>query len=69
MYEIAARKVVNPATETGKTFSWGVPATKERVESFFLVSNRSYRKKAILKLREIKMLTLIRTMTLVFERH
>lgn len=38
MFEIAARKVVDPATVKGKKFSWGVPATKERVESFFTVS-------------------------------
>jgi salicylate hydroxylase len=37
MFEIAARKVVDPATATGKKFSWGVPATKERVESLFTV--------------------------------
>jgi len=35
MFEIAARDVCDPATVTGKRFSWGVPATKERVESFF----------------------------------
>ncbi|CZR53485.1 uncharacterized protein PAC_03364 [Phialocephala subalpina] len=34
-FEIAARKVVDPTTDLGKKFSWGVPATKERVESFF----------------------------------
>ncbi|KAL2067583.1 hypothetical protein VTL71DRAFT_2008 [Oculimacula yallundae] len=34
-FEIAARSVIDPATATGKRFSWGVPATKERVESFF----------------------------------
>jgi hypothetical protein len=38
MFEIAARKVVDPTTVKGKKFSWGVPATKERVESFFTVS-------------------------------
>jgi hypothetical protein len=37
-FEIAARSVIDPATATGKRFSWGVPATKERVESFFTVS-------------------------------
>lgn len=41
MFEIAARNVVDPATATGKKFSWGVPATKERVESFFTVSASS----------------------------
>ncbi|KAL6243788.1 hypothetical protein RBB50_009222 [Rhinocladiella similis] len=33
--EIAARNVVDPTTATGKTFSWGIPATNERVESHF----------------------------------
>lgn len=41
MFEIAARKVVDPSTDLGKKFSWGVPATKERVESFFTVSGIS----------------------------
>ncbi|KAJ9609973.1 hypothetical protein H2200_006303 [Cladophialophora chaetospira] len=36
MIEIAARNVVDPETVKGKTFSWGVPATKERVESHFV---------------------------------
>ena len=35
MFEIAARAVVDPATETRKRFSWGVPATNERVLSHF----------------------------------
>lgn len=35
MFEIAARGVVDPATETRKRFSWGVPATNERVLSHF----------------------------------
>jgi salicylate hydroxylase len=34
-FEIAARNVVDPVTATRKRFSWGVPAKKERVESFF----------------------------------
>ncbi|KAH7330486.1 salicylate hydroxylase [Rhexocercosporidium sp. MPI-PUGE-AT-0058] len=34
-FEIAARSVVDPTTAIGKRFSWGVPATKERVEAFF----------------------------------
>ncbi|CZT11709.1 uncharacterized protein RCO7_08687 [Rhynchosporium graminicola] len=34
-FEIAARSVIDPAKAIGKRFSWGVPATKERVESFF----------------------------------
>ncbi|KAK0103161.1 hypothetical protein ONS95_014959 [Cadophora gregata] len=34
-FEIAARSVIDPTTAIGKRFSWGVPATKERVESFF----------------------------------
>ncbi len=38
MFEIAARNVVDPGTATGKKFSWGVPATNDRVESFFTVS-------------------------------
>lgn len=35
LFEIAARGVVDPATETRKRFSWGVPATNERVLSHF----------------------------------
>jgi len=36
MFEIAARNVVDPETVAGqKQFSWGIPATKERVESHF----------------------------------
>lgn len=38
MFEIAARNVVDPETATGKTFSWGIPATNERVLSHFTVS-------------------------------
>jgi salicylate hydroxylase len=38
LFEIAARNVIDPETATGKRFSWGVPATKERVESHFIVS-------------------------------
>ena len=41
MFEIAARNVVDPETMKGKTFSWGIPATKERVESHFVVSQTS----------------------------
>ncbi len=41
MFEIAARRVVDPETVKGKTFSWGIPATKERVESHFVVSRDS----------------------------
>lgn len=37
-FEIAARSVIDPSTAIGKRFSWGVPETKERVESFFTVS-------------------------------
>lgn len=33
LLEIAARRVEDPKTATGKKFSWGVPATNERVES------------------------------------
>lgn len=40
-FEIAARSVIDPAAAVGKKFSWGVPATKERVESFFTVSKIS----------------------------
>lgn len=40
-FEIAARKVVDPATDLTKKFSWGVPATKARVESFFTVFSSS----------------------------
>jgi salicylate hydroxylase len=35
LFEIAARSVVDPETATGKRFSWGVPATNERVLSHF----------------------------------
>ncbi|PSS12635.1 hypothetical protein M430DRAFT_145036 [Amorphotheca resinae ATCC 22711] len=35
MFEISVRNVIDPATETGKRFSWGIPVTNERVESFF----------------------------------
>ncbi|KAL2431808.1 hypothetical protein ABEF95_014039 [Exophiala dermatitidis] len=35
MFEISARNVVDPATATGKRFSWGIPATNERVQSHF----------------------------------
>jgi salicylate hydroxylase len=42
MFEIAARKVVDPAKVTGRKFSWGVPATKDRVESFFMVSDSCF---------------------------
>ncbi|RFU30121.1 hypothetical protein B7463_g6227, partial [Scytalidium lignicola] len=35
MFEIAARNVIDPETATGKRFSWGIPATNERVESHF----------------------------------
>jgi salicylate hydroxylase len=38
MFEIAARNVVDPETAKGKRFSWGIPATNERVESHFVVS-------------------------------
>lgn len=40
-FELAARSVIDPATATGKRFSWGVPATNERVESYFTVCNSS----------------------------
>jgi len=35
MFEIAARNVIDPTTETRKRFSWGVTASNERVESHF----------------------------------
>jgi len=34
-FEIAARYVEDPSKATGKKFSWGVPATNERVLSHF----------------------------------
>jgi hypothetical protein len=42
MLEIAARNVRDPATVSGKRFSWGVLATKERVEGCFTVSGVLY---------------------------
>ncbi|EHY57823.1 hypothetical protein ABEF92_004299 [Exophiala dermatitidis] len=35
MFEISARNVIDPATATGKRFSWGISATNERVQSHF----------------------------------
>lgn len=35
MFEIAARHVVDPETDKERRFSWGIPATKERVEKHF----------------------------------
>jgi salicylate hydroxylase len=35
MFELANHNVIDPATATGKQFSWGVPATNERVERHF----------------------------------
>jgi salicylate hydroxylase len=35
MWEIAVHNVVPAATVTEKRFSWGIPATNERVESHF----------------------------------
>lgn len=37
MLEISCRNLVDPATDTRKRFSWGVPATNERVLSHFTV--------------------------------
>ena len=37
MLEISCRNLVDPATDTRKRFSWGVPATNERVVSHFTV--------------------------------
>jgi hypothetical protein len=42
MFEIAARKVIDPSTDLTKKFSWGVPATKARVEGFFTVDYFSF---------------------------
>lgn len=39
-FEISCRNLVDPATDTTKRFSWGVPATNERVVSHFTVSAR-----------------------------
>ena len=38
MFEISCRNVIDPTTAKGKRFSWGVPATNERVQSHFTVS-------------------------------
>ncbi|EPE34775.1 FAD/NAD(P)-binding protein [Glarea lozoyensis ATCC 20868] len=35
LFEIAARKLIDPSTDLTKKFSWGVPATNARVEGFF----------------------------------
>ncbi|EXJ94920.1 hypothetical protein A1O1_00038 [Capronia coronata CBS 617.96] len=35
LFEIAARTVVDPETDAGPKFSWGIPATNEKVESQF----------------------------------
>lgn len=35
MFEIACRNVIDPSTSTEKRFSWGIPATNEKVESHF----------------------------------
>lgn len=37
MLEIAGRYVIDPGTDLKKRFSWGVPATNEKVESYFKV--------------------------------
>lgn len=37
MFEIAGRNVIDPSTLTEKRFSWGIPATNQRVESHFKV--------------------------------
>lgn len=39
--EISCRNLVDPATDTRKRFSWGVPATNERVLSHFTVRPNS----------------------------
>lgn len=38
LFEISCRNLIDPATATWKRFSWGVPATNERVESHFTAS-------------------------------
>lgn len=39
MFEISCRNVVDPALVTEKKYSWGVPATNERVLSHFTVGS------------------------------
>ena len=40
MLEISCRNLVDPAMDTRKRFSWGVPATNERVLSHFTVRDK-----------------------------
>lgn len=47
LFEIAARKVIDPATDLGKKFSWGVPATEARVEGFFKVLYMTLRQRRV----------------------
>lgn len=42
LFEIAARNVIDPKLVREKRFSWGVPATNERVLSHFTVSSYSW---------------------------
>ncbi|KIX94173.1 uncharacterized protein Z520_10199 [Fonsecaea multimorphosa CBS 102226] len=35
MFEISCRNLVDPETASGKRFSWGIPATNQRVQSHF----------------------------------
>lgn len=37
MFEISCRRTLDPSGQEGKVFSWGVPVTKERVDSHFTV--------------------------------
>jgi hypothetical protein len=37
MFEISVRYVVDPETDRERRYSWGIPATKERVEVHFTV--------------------------------
>jgi salicylate hydroxylase len=39
MFEISVRHVVDPETNKERRYSWGIPATKERVEVHFTVDN------------------------------
>lgn len=38
MLEISARYLIDPATDKERRFSWGIPATNERVDGRFRVS-------------------------------
>jgi hypothetical protein len=47
MFEIAVHNVVPAATVKEKRFSWGIPATNERVESHFTVMIQEYEKHSL----------------------